>query len=528
MAEKIISGDSLQNEFVAKFNGMADEVNALKESGVGSGGAVVELSGESGTLTDEQYEQCTRPNTTIKWTNGSGGNTIYEPWRFVSPTYYFKSVYIDADECINNTIEIDQISHGWKRKSTAYSGGSQVSVTQTLTSGTKIGAITVDGKTTALYAPEGGGSGGSGSADAIIDVDKLPAEENAYLFQNGAKVEEYLMRKVVVRIVETLPEVGELFLTSTSCNIYYQKGDDEAYCYLTPDVPPGGNFTGWAGLSSGFGWVSDFGYGGVITDESQATDTSRKYLVYHAGEYINTQAIYRVTEFNVSTLFAGMVNSLGKPVTMHVVDTLPTTGEAVMQGDIVSTTGYVIYYQKSDNRPYAWVPTALGVPTDMWLPAEDVLAMQGIPYGGVITSPLDAENQNALYVLVKISIKLYHYKDGWHEIGGEAESSEGGGLVVNIPADGSLPSAEQIMILYDAWSQGKPAVARAGMDIPGYGSIEIIYSIFYGVKALDGARTIYIASIGDVSPYPLTIYRYQATVDGEVRSNKYTFNPAEE
>ena len=175
MAEKIISGDSLQNEFVAKFNGMADEVNELKESSVGSGGAVVELSGESGTLTDEQYAQCILPNTTIKWLNGSGGNMIYEPWRFVSPTYYFKSVYIDADECINNTIEIDQISHGWKRKSTAYGGGGpQVSVTQTLTSGTKIGAITVDGKTTALYAPEGGGSGGSsGSADAIIDVEQV-------------------------------------------------------------------------------------------------------------------------------------------------------------------------------------------------------------------------------------------------------------------------------------------------------------------------------------------------------------------
>ena len=40
-------------------------------------------------------------------------------------------------------------------------GGSTVAVTQTLTSGTEIASISVDGTATKLYAPEGGGSGGN-------------------------------------------------------------------------------------------------------------------------------------------------------------------------------------------------------------------------------------------------------------------------------------------------------------------------------------------------------------------------------
>ena len=441
MADKLVPGDSLNEEVFNKFNGMVDEVNELKESGGGSGGAVVELSGESGTLTDEQYLQCTNPTTVIKWFNGSGAHSVYEYWRFISPTYYFKSVYIDADECINNIIEIDQISHGWKRKSTEYSGGSTVSVTQTLTSGTKIGAITVDGKTTALYAPEGGGSGGGGGgvpADAIIDVDKLPEEENAYLFKNGAKVEEYLMRKVVVYIVDTLPDVGELFLTSTSCNIYYQKGDDEAYCYLTPDVPPGGNFTGWAGLSSGFGWVSDFGYGGVITDESQATDTSRKYFVYHEAEYINTQAIYRAPSVYDSEFgfFASGVyipnggripiegTTLLMPLNIIVVDILPEVG-TVLQ----SAAGVTAYVSIADGGVFGYDENY------GWLNLVDAGVL-----AGVIFSPQDAADPEGSYLLITPKFKLYHYINGWHEIGG---SSSGTGASKSFIFDRTVVGEEE-------------------------------------------------------------------------------------
>ena len=415
MAEKIISGDSLQNEFVTKFNAMADEVNELKESGVGGGsvGAVVELSGDSGTLTDEQYAQCILPNTTIKWLNGSGGNMIYKPWRFVSPTYYFKSVYIDADECINNIIEIDQISHRWTRKSTAYSGGSQVSVTQTLTSGTKIGAITVDGKATALYAPEGGGSGGGGGsvpADAIIDVDKLPTEENAYLFQNGAKVEEYLMRKVVVHIVETLPEIGEPLLVGSPAvmNVYYQKGDDKAYSYLTPDVKPGYNAEGWTSLESGLIYINDNSYGGIVTDESQATNSDTLYLVYHAGEYINTQAIYRVSTLELGIAAEGQYIANGSEfggmiVTIIAVDTLPDISE-------LTPSENTYYIQTSDNTAWYYPNSEAGL--------LNIADMMGDYFGGIVSSKDQATDTTKMYVVYGESKpKLYHYKDGWHEIG---------------------------------------------------------------------------------------------------------------
>lgn len=49
------------------------------------------------------------------------------------------------------------------------SGGSTVSVTQILSTGTKIASITVDGVTTDLYAPEGG-SGGSGTIEGDATV----------------------------------------------------------------------------------------------------------------------------------------------------------------------------------------------------------------------------------------------------------------------------------------------------------------------------------------------------------------------
>ena len=562
MAEKIISGDSLQNEFVAKFNGMVDEVNELKESG-GS----VELTKEA--ITDALgYTPSEEVRVTPKYTNGRNlafigiGNTGYniyspdaecitdvvelpdkeymidtskiyrvakvqslvggvknqmpnpstwlpdmlsgipinirhvetlptaavepaydnldKPTRFVfyylvtgekltdwstderiyaflpagthlntSTTYdvdtwvpvsAFLAHYMITDKGVITSeseatssshssmyfladIELYHYRNGWQKVSKGVTeekvsemieeavadipsggGGSTVSVTQTLTSGTKIGSITVDGKTTALYAPEGGGSGGGGGsipADAIIDVDKLP-EENAYLFKNGAKVEEYLMRKVVVYIVDTLPEVGELFLTSTSCNIYYQKGDDEAYCYLTPDVPPGGNFTGWAGLSSGFGLVSDFGYGGVITDESQATDTSRKYLVYRDGD-INKNTFYATTEDEVYLLYNGIKNSLyGTEVTFHVVDILPETGEPFT--DAMPPTRAIIYYQKSDNKCYGWGGLS-------W--AE--MSALGFTYN-IISSDEEAVDGDTFYVVVANKRTLYWYNNGFEKV----------------------------------------------------------------------------------------------------------------
>lgn len=67
----------------------------------------------------------------------------------------------------------------------ASGGGSTVEVTQTLTSGTEIGSISVDGESTALYAPSSTPSGGGGTLTwtTIADVD--------FTQTNGTKNFEY-------------------------------------------------------------------------------------------------------------------------------------------------------------------------------------------------------------------------------------------------------------------------------------------------------------------------------------------------
>lgn len=480
MADKLVPGDSLNEEVFDKFNGMADEVNELKESGTGggSGGAVVELSGDNGTLTDDELSKCMLPTTALKVYNVNGIAIIYNQSKYLSPTIYFESVYVDETELGKRVIEIDVNTHRWRLTYTEYSGsgGSVVSVKQTLTSGTEIGSITVNGTETKLYAPEGS----TDTTPAVINyVNALPTEnidtsaeymviDTVESWVGGVKNQmpdpsDYLPDMlsgipITVNMVDTLPSTGEYatddYNAPTKIVLYYQKSDMELYAYMPEGKVP---TTGETNLGNTWQKANVFligafyiTYRGFISsgDESKAFQGHSNLYLFVSGERyrykngswqnveagsgsnaiidvdslpsenINEKAFYRVTEFNVSTLFYGMVNMLDKPVTVHVVDTLPTAGESAVQGDLANPSSYVIYYQKSDNSCYSWAPAALGVPTDMWLPAENLLAMNGVSYGGVITSAEEAIDTTTFYVLVKISTKLYHYKDGWHEIGG--------------------------------------------------------------------------------------------------------------
>ena len=67
-------------------------------------------------------------------------------------------------------------------------GGSTVTVTQILSSGTKIAEIAVDGNTTELYAPSGGGGGVSGPIEWVETQEASPA---------------YPYRKLVTDVVES-------------------------------------------------------------------------------------------------------------------------------------------------------------------------------------------------------------------------------------------------------------------------------------------------------------------------------------
>ena len=62
--------------------------------------------------------------------------------------------------------------------------GSSVSYSQTLTAGTEIGQITIDGSATTIYAPEGGGSQGP----TVIDFDAMSQSERATFYAELASV----------------------------------------------------------------------------------------------------------------------------------------------------------------------------------------------------------------------------------------------------------------------------------------------------------------------------------------------------
>lgn len=519
------------------------EFKVIDGSG-GSGGAVVELSGESGKLTDEQYEQCTLPNTTIKWLNGSGGNMIYEPWRFISPTYYFKSVYIDADECINNIIEIDQISHRWTRKSTAYSGGGgsveltketitdalgytpsePVSVIHKYTTGRNLADIKVGNLHYGIYSPY---------AECIEDVLELPTS-----FQQIDDSKIYRITKVqslvggvknqmpnpitglpdtlsgipiTIHHVETLPENPEYatdsYTAPTKMVFYYlvsgkplfNLNDNRLYAYIPAGKFPMTN----EDLSNTWQRVSTFLVGafmmtdkGVITSEKEATSTGHwnMYFLadielyhYRSGwqkvskgvtedkvsemiedtvekvvEDIPIEAIIDVTSlpeeeymYFYSQIEGSRIDYLTRipeattpdyfsgPYSIKVVDTLPEIGIPFYVGG-----KYTIYFQKSDGKMYGY--SAPNASTTGW--TEEILLVLflgfAIMVGGVLTSEdqvpertdntqptawlihvTDGINEKAIY---RKGGKLYHYKDGWNEIGSGGGSGGGSKAVVSV------------------------------------------------------------------------------------------------
>ncbi len=68
---------------------------------------------------------------------------------------------------------------------------STVSVSQTLTSGTEIGSVTVDGTATTLYAPSGG------SAEALTDPEIEEAVEDAFVSATFSIADEYSMTRSI-------------------------------------------------------------------------------------------------------------------------------------------------------------------------------------------------------------------------------------------------------------------------------------------------------------------------------------------
>lgn len=121
---KLLTDDSV-NEKLKELIMSVKIGNLVEESGSsGSGVEVVNLLGESGTLTDEDFTKITNPTTLIKWQSESLQPYYYfRSLSFVSPKYTFARVAISGTSCTLQTIEIDQINKGWTKSSVSYSGG---------------------------------------------------------------------------------------------------------------------------------------------------------------------------------------------------------------------------------------------------------------------------------------------------------------------------------------------------------------------------------------------------------------------
>ena len=115
MASKLYLGET-HSELVRKFNELVDENKGFE---------IVELTGDSGTLTEEEYGKLTSGSAIIKLKSSSstGIYQYYMPFGFNSHQYTFAKMYISDTECILNLIEIDQINKSWVCKSTTYNCG---------------------------------------------------------------------------------------------------------------------------------------------------------------------------------------------------------------------------------------------------------------------------------------------------------------------------------------------------------------------------------------------------------------------
>lgn len=414
MAEKIISGDSLQNEFVAKFNGMADEVNALKESG-GGGGTV----DTSNFVTLDGFQSIT-------------GEKFFE-----KPVSFFDEISV-TKIAARRSLTSEAFTHGEAGQvlksdgTNVYWGNDNTSV--------------VTGS-------------GDGSTNAIIDVDALPSDNinlsaiyrihpvDAHIVYNGG-IDTLLGITATVQAVDTLPEEGSIVIDvpNNRYNFYYQTSDGGLYGYVRTHLV-GIETDGWMPfneLKTNFSW--SFSYGGVISSMEEATAENTLYMLYKEHEIelyhykngwhkigfggdaiidveglpstnINTKAFYR-TSLEAKMVFANYVGSLGLiPVTINVVGYLPSTGEPVVDS-LTNITKIVMYYQASDGAVWCWGTTDLGLAADAWLPASTVFQMMSVPYGGVINS-LDGERDpSTAYVLVTDAVdpKLFYYKNKWYEV----------------------------------------------------------------------------------------------------------------
>ena len=168
---------------------------------------------------------------------------------------------------------------------------------------------------------------------------------------------------------------------------------------------------------------------------------------------INENAFYRVL---TGTFLYGQY--IKNEWTLHVVDSLPETGDMCWDG-----TTAIAYYSVADNNTYGYVDenvsSAMGVPVG-WYTADMLIPAIGQPYGGIVTDITQAVEGTVYTYLQGV---LYSYANGtWSKLDvigwrGTGESSEIFNHLSN-EASGSCSHAEG----YNTTASGDYSHAEGG------------------------------------------------------------------
>lgn len=256
---------------------------ANNSGGSGGGGSyVLELTAESGTLTDEQYNAvvANAPNVVAKV---FGGEALCKIVAYADGVIYvFQSLSVVDGYEIENCTELSQIT---------------VTVNADKTYSVAVDGATLPNKD---YVDNAVANAGGGSGGGIIDVTELPTEEidesALYRVPIGTMIFNDYIQPTDVYIVNTLPAEG-VVVSGDGQNmdaVYYNTADGVLYGYLSETLAAGLNATaGWLTMDALFTALG-YQYGGVVASKNDATENGKFYLIlehrlcYYKNKWLNT------------------------------------------------------------------------------------------------------------------------------------------------------------------------------------------------------------------------------------------------
>jgi hypothetical protein len=508
MADKLVPGDSLNEEVFNKFNGMADEVNALKESGGGSGGGSVELTKEA--ITDALgYTPSKEVRVTPKYTNGRNlafigiGNTGY-------------NIYSPDAECITDVVELpDPDREHLIDASKIY----RVTKVQSL-----VGGVKNQMPNPSTWLPDML----SGVPINIRHVETLPTTAVEPAYDNLDKPTRFVFYYLVT---------GEK-LTDWST-------DERIYAFL-----PAGTHLNTSTTYDVDTWVPVSAFlahymitdKGVITSEAEATSSSHSSMYFLADielyHYRNGwQKVSKgVTEKRVSEMIAegstkAIIDTQGLP-TQNINDKsfyrnkggiyMYIEGGTIIENGVPTANGIKVNFIECDALPEAGLPSSLstiycylvknGDKVVPWVYYEGWIEQEASVYYSKNEIPSDAGNS----ILYCGEDGIYHYKDGWHKIDDGRGGSSGGGNKTVV----SVSLANAVFEPIDDSLTDFVCEFREGDDIS-TNFIVLTNAIIPNLGTISSVSATLGGNIGVILAFssPLKLYALNIGGDGEIYLN---------